>query len=156
MKERVIAFESYDKKRNNPVQLKLKEVKTGATFNIKQVTYKILKVFKQKSKGIQGEKCIEIKMTRYRIANTVTTFSHKCPAKKGELAKMNQEMKDTLVKKYGQKNVDAWETGKVKMKIHLSQVCPECKCIFWKEKHEDVPSVEVISVSGKKRLKKRK
>ena len=153
---KVIAFDYYDKYRDKPIELKLKEnsVKKEATFKKNDVTYRVTKVFSKK--GVEG-KCIEVRMVAYKIPNTVTTYAHKCPAKKGFMDRMEAEQHEILEKKYGKHTIAAWKKGKVKMKIgELSSVCPDCECVFWKEENQAPDSVEVISLKGKKRLVKRK
>lgn len=153
---KVIAFDSYDTEREKPVELELKKVEKDASFTLDDVTYVVTKVFKRKVKKVK-KKCIEIKMIAYKIENTVTTFSHRCPAKKGQMKKMKQETKDLLAEKYGQHTVDAWEKGKNKMKIGaLTSMCPDCGVVFFKDKVEIPEKVEVTSTYGKKQLVKRK
>lgn len=151
-KKRVIAFDYYDPNRLNPVKVKVRKVKKGRTFKIQDVTYKITKVFKE-----QGERCVEIKMVAYKIPNTNNIHVHKCPARKGLVMKMKPEDHKKLEKKFGKKTVEGWKDGRVKMRgDELATVCPDCGVVFWKEKHEAVPEVEVVSLKGKKPLKKRK
>lgn len=151
---KVTAFDSYDKGRENPVEIDIEIVKKDASFTQNDVTYIITKVFKRKS--IKG-KCVEIKMIAYKLDNTVTTFSHRCPAKKGQMQKMKQETKDLLQQKYGKHTVEAWEKGKNKMKIGaLTSVCPDCGVVFFKDKIEIPQSVEITATYGKKKLHKRK
>jgi len=153
---KVIAFDYYDKDRLKPIKLKLKEtnVKKNSTFKKEDVTYRVTKVFSKK--GVEG-KCIEIRMVAYKIPNTVTTHAHRCPAKKGFMDRMQSEQHEVLEKKYGKFTVDAWKKGKVKMKIgEISSICPDCECLFWKEKNELPEGMDIISLKGKKRLVKRK
>lgn len=150
---KVVAFDFYDKERSRPAEIEVKKVAKGATFTLDDVSYVITKLFHKKGIKLQ---CIEIQMVAYKIGNTVTTFSHKCPVKKGQMQKMKGDTREALVGKYGKKTVEAWEAGKQKMKIgSLTAVCPDCKCVFWKDKHELPPTVDIISVRGKKRLIKR-
>lgn len=151
----VIAFDFYDKERQAPIQMKLnkKYVKKGEVFKKDNVSYQVIKVFKKKNVGM---KCVEIKMVAYKIKNTVTKFAHICPAKKGAMDEMQDETKKILEKKYGKKTVDAWKKGKVNMKFgHLSSICPECKCVFWKEKDEKPEPFNIVNLKGKKKLVKR-
>ena len=150
---KVIAFDSYDVKREKPVQIEVKKVKKDEVFTMNGVTYQITKVFKRKSIEVR---CIEIKMVAYKLENTVTTFSHKCPAKKGLMQRMKPETKELMVKKYGKHTIDAWEEGKNKMKIgSLTSVCPDCGVVFFKDKVELPEKVEVLSTYNKKQLIKR-
>jgi len=151
---KVTVFDSYDKERLNPVELDLKEVKKDASFTMNDVTYVVQKVFKKR--GIKG-KCVELKMIAYKIANTTTTFAHKCMAKKGQMQKIKPETKDLLIQKYGKHTVDAWEQGRNKMKFgSLTSICPDCGVVFYKDKVELPEKIEVTSTRGKKQLKKRK
>ena len=155
-KVQVYIVDYWDKERTQLVKMKLSPDKVikGATIKKDDVTYKVTKVFTNKK---YDRKCVEIRMVAYKIDNTVTKFPHNCPAKKGQMERMSQEHKEQLVQKYGEKTVEAWNKGKVKMNTaELATVCPECECVFWKEKNELPESVEVISLKGKKKLKKRK
>lgn len=151
---KVTAFDFYDKDRKKPVELDMKKVQVGAEFEIDDVTYKITKVFFSSVPQIKG-KCVELKTVRYKIKNSVTTFSHKCNARMGMMKKMGVEHREEMVKKYGKKTVESWEAGRVKMRGHLATRCPDCECVFWKEKLENPEAVEIISLKGKKKLIKR-
>jgi len=153
---KVIVFDFYDKDRQKPVEVKMKDstIKKNKVFKKDDVSYRVTKVFKKPG---FDRKCVEIKMVAYKIANTVTKFAHKCPAKKGVMEKMTQESHKLLEEKYGKKTVSAWKKGTVKLKVgHLSSICPNCGCVFWKEKNEKPEGFNIISLKGKKRLKKRK
>jgi len=157
---KLIAFDYYDKDRSKPVKMSLKEkyIKKNKIFKRDDVSYKVTKIFFMKlgAKKIRT-KCIEIRMVAYKIANTVTNFGHKCPAKKGSMDKMVQEGHKILVSKYGKKTIDAWKKGRVTMKFgHLASICPECECVFWKEKDEKPEPFIITDISGKKKLIKRK
>ena len=150
MMEKVTTYDVYDTERKNPVELKLKEIEKGRTFNIDSVTYKIERVFKK-----DGQRCIELRMIKYKIPNGATVFVHKCPAKKRMMKKMTQEGKEQIAKKYGEHTLKAWCEGRIKMKTALATVCPDCECVFWKDKDEPPEPVEVVSLKGKKQLTKR-
>ena len=153
---KVTAFDFYDKERKNPIELdiKKKHVKKDEQFKLDDVTYLVTKVFSKK--GYES-KCIEVKMVAYKIPNTVTTFAHKCPAKKNQMEQIRPDHREELEKKFGKQNVDAWTKGKVKMKTgSVTSVCPDCGVVFWKEKVELPQEVEVVSLKGKKKLVKRK
>lgn len=155
---KVTSFDFWDNERKNPIVINtkdfnIKKVKKGERFTVDDVTYFINKTFKKK--GYEG-KCIETKMIKYKIKNTVTTHVHKCPAKKGMMQRMTPETLELMAEKFGKKNVDSWfKEGRTKMKTGLITQCPECKCVFYKEKNVLPETVEVVSLKGKKKLKKR-
>lgn len=155
---KVIAFDFWDKERSNgveiePSKLGIKNLKKNEMFIIEDVTYMISKVFTKKS---IKRKCIETKMLKYKIKDTVTTHVHKCPAKKGFMQKMTPESLKIMEDKFGKKTIKGWkEEGRVKMKTGLITQCPDCKCVFYKDKHVLPETIEVVSLKGKKKLKKR-
>ncbi len=101
-----------------------------------------------------------IRMVRYKIPNTATSFVHKCPAKKKAMEKLDSNDVIKIEKKYGkkgaEKRIKQWKAGRAKLNSHnkIETQCPLCDCVFWKEKNE-VPEIVVIDgVMNKKRKKK--
>jgi len=152
---KVTMFDFYDEDRETPIDMKLKDktVSKGATFKKNDVTYMVTKVFNKKG---YKRKCVEVKMVAYKLPNTVGKFAHKCPAKKEIMLNMEQKHVKELIKKYGKATIKAWKKGTVKMAGTAASVCPDCKCVFWKDKNELPDTIEVVSLKGKKRLIKRK
>lgn len=100
-----------------------------------------------------------IRMVRYKIPNTATSFVHKCPAKKKAMEKLDSDDVIKIEKKYGKKGaakrIKQWKAGRAKLNSHnkIETQCPLCDCVFWKEKNEVPETVVVDGVMNKKRLK---
>jgi len=149
---KVIAIDSYDTDKVNPVEIDLPNsivLQKGNEFDLNDVTYKIESMdFKKK------DTYLTLKMIRYKISNTTTTIVHKCPARKNQFQKLPPATIDIMKEKYGKKSVESWQRdGRMKMGSRsLANVCPDCLCSFWKEEAQIPEKVIIKGTKLKKRM----
>jgi hypothetical protein len=147
-------FDYYDVGYFNPKHYESKnKLRVSDQFDLDDVTYIVTKKFKH---HLHNEVCLVIKMIRYKISDSSTTFVHKCPALKGETTKLNQKQFKTLIEKHGEKKVNDWiNVGRIKMhSMNLVNICPHCGVVYYKDKIKVPEEIDVISTSNKKKLRK--
>jgi len=140
-------YDFFDREKTNCVLRNFsKPLKVKQRFIINDVEYKVTRIKK---------KVAIVRMIKYKIDNSNTSFVHKCPAKKSTMEKLDQDDLIKLEKKVGKKQVKSWTAGRVKMRGHFKQQCPFCKVIFWKESFEHPEEVSVNKIMKHKQLIKR-
>jgi len=146
-KHHYILHDRFDRDKKNPVNISFeKPLVKGDTFTLNDVTYKVIK-------SPSKYNVVIIKMIKYKIENTATSIVHKCPAR----ATMSRELTENKIvemkKKYGDKIVDNFLSGRVKMHSIKQAKCPFCNVKFWKEKIEIPEQVHINSrIKGRKQL----
>ena len=138
------------------------ELEQDSIFTINDVTYQVEYVEHQLS--VTDEKWYAgmaiIRMIRYKLSDTSTSFVHKCPVKKSVMEKLDRDDVINLEKKFGKigakKRIEAWKIGRTKMRSYnkLELKCPLCECIFWKENNLVPQTVIVDGIMSKQGLKK--
>lgn len=126
----------------------------GYVFEHDNVEYRVIRTIQL----IGKLPVIFVRMFRYKIANTSTTFVHKCPAKKNASQKLSRDDQIKLEEKHGKAKLAKILNERVKIRSIGAQVqfkCPFCATTFWKEQFELPETVQVDGVMNKKKLKKR-
>lgn len=161
MKYRYVLIDFFDSEADKELQRDFSiKLERDMTFTINDVTYAVEHAEHYNAvDDVTIGKAI-VKMVRYRISDTATSFVHKCPVKKSSMEKLDRDDVLKLETKFGKKGatkrIKAWKTGRTKLQSYnkLESKCPLCQCVFWK-KHNRVPETVVIDgVMHKKGLKK--